>query len=32
METRAKTDWLNEPVSVYEVHLGSWLRGPTTSR
>jgi 1,4-alpha-glucan branching enzyme len=28
METRAKTDWLRRPVSVYEVHLESWLRGP----
>ena len=28
MEARAKTDWLKSPVSVYEVHLESWLRGP----
>ena len=28
MEARAKTDWLQEPVSIYEVHLESWLRGP----
>ncbi len=28
MEARAKTDWLKIPVSVYEVHLESWLRGP----
>ena len=28
METRAKTDWLRSPVSIYEVHLESWLRGP----
>ncbi|HEV3201119.1 MAG TPA: 1,4-alpha-glucan branching protein GlgB [Bryobacteraceae bacterium] len=28
METRAKTDWLKSPVSIYEVHLESWLRGP----
>ena len=28
MEARAKKDYLREPVSVYEVHLGSWLRGP----
>ncbi len=28
METRAKTDWLRRAVSVYEVHLESWLRGP----
>ena len=23
-----KTDWLKSPVSIYEVHLESWLRGP----
>jgi len=28
METRAKTDWLKSPVTIYEVHLESWLRGP----
>ncbi len=28
MEQRARKDWLREPVSFYEVHLGSWLRGP----
>ncbi len=28
METRAKTDWLKRPISIYEVHLESWLRGP----
>jgi 1,4-alpha-glucan branching enzyme len=28
MEARGQTDWLNRPVSFYEVHLGSWLRGP----
>ncbi len=28
METRAGTDWLKSPVSIYEVHLESWLRGP----
>ncbi len=27
MERRARTNPLREPVSVYEVHLGSWLRG-----
>ena len=27
MEARAKKDQLKEPVSIYEVHLGSWLRG-----
>jgi 1,4-alpha-glucan branching enzyme len=28
MESRAAKDWLHAPVSVYEVHLESWLRGP----
>jgi 1,4-alpha-glucan branching enzyme len=28
MESRAKKNYLKEPVSIYEVHLGSWLRGP----
>ena len=28
LEQRAQKDWLREPVSFYEVHLGSWLRGP----
>jgi 1,4-alpha-glucan branching enzyme len=31
MESRAHKDALKEPVSVYEVHLGSWLRGPNNS-
>jgi 1,4-alpha-glucan branching enzyme len=26
LERRAKTDWLRVPVSIYEVHLGSWKR------
>ncbi len=26
MTKREKTDWLKQPVSVYEVHLGSWRR------
>ena len=26
MEYRAKNDWLSAPVSIYEVHLGSWRR------
>ena len=26
MAKREKTDWLKQPVSVYEVHLGSWRR------
>ncbi|MGH9611692.1 MAG: 1,4-alpha-glucan branching protein GlgB [Bryobacteraceae bacterium] len=28
MDDRARKDYLKEPVSTYEVHLGSWLRGP----
>ena len=28
METRAHADLLKSPVSIYEVHLESWLRGP----
>ena len=28
MEARADTDWLKSPISIYEVHLESWLRGP----
>ena len=28
MESRSKKNQLKEPVSVYEVHLESWLRGP----
>ena len=28
MEARAKKDLLREPVSIYEVHLESWLRKP----
>ncbi|MBI5388213.1 MAG: 1,4-alpha-glucan branching protein GlgB [Verrucomicrobia bacterium] len=28
MEARARTDWLKQPVLVYEVHLGSWRRNP----
>ena len=27
MENRPKVDWHKSPVSVYEVHLGSWQRG-----
>ena len=28
MDSRAATDWLKAPISIYEVHLESWLRGP----
>ena len=28
MQARAKREWLAEPISVYEVHLGSWRRVP----
>ena len=28
MEARGKIDWLKSPISTYEVHLESWLRGP----
>lgn len=28
MKERAATNWLDKPMSVYEVHLGSWKRGP----
>ncbi len=28
MEDRVKTDLLKSPVSVYEIHLESWLKGP----
>jgi len=27
MDSRSRRDLLTEPVSIYEVHLGSWLRG-----
>jgi 1,4-alpha-glucan branching enzyme len=28
LEKRQKWDWLHSPMSIYEVHLGSWQRGP----
>jgi 1,4-alpha-glucan branching enzyme len=28
LEHRAQRDWLHAPMSIYEVHLGSWWRGP----
>jgi 1,4-alpha-glucan branching enzyme len=27
-KVRAQTDWQHRPMSVYEVHLGSWRKGP----
>jgi 1,4-alpha-glucan branching enzyme len=29
MRERSERDWLHEPISIYEVHLGSWRRTPT---
>ncbi len=28
IEKRKKADWLHTPMSIYEVHLGSWQQGP----
>jgi len=28
MEMRSKKNWLESPLSIYEVHLGSWMRFP----
>jgi 1,4-alpha-glucan branching enzyme len=28
IEQRRSMDWLHQPVSIYEVHLGSWRTGP----
>jgi 1,4-alpha-glucan branching enzyme len=28
IEKRKNTDWLEQPISIYEVHLGSWRRSP----
>jgi len=28
LDQRAEWDWLHSPLSIYEVHLGSWQRGP----
>jgi 1,4-alpha-glucan branching enzyme len=27
VEQRTQSDWLHQPMSIYEVHLGSWRRG-----
>jgi 1,4-alpha-glucan branching enzyme len=29
LRSRGERQWLKEPVSIYEVHLESWMRGPT---
>jgi len=29
MHSRAKRNWMHAPMSIYEVHLGSWRREPT---
>ncbi len=31
MRSRAQRQWLREPISIYEVHLESWMRGPGNS-
>mgnify|MGYP001039832891 CR=1 FL=1 len=28
MKMRSKKNWLDSPISIYEVHLGSWMRVP----
>ena len=30
LEARAARDWLHSPMSIYEVHAGSWRRRTTT--
>jgi 1,4-alpha-glucan branching enzyme len=32
LEARAKREWLREPISIYEVHLESWLQGPNGAK
>ncbi|MFO7592602.1 MAG: 1,4-alpha-glucan branching protein GlgB [Pseudomonadota bacterium] len=29
MQQRSRQDWLHSPMSIYEVHLGSWQRSPS---
>ena len=31
MQARPSHQWFREPVSIYEVHLESWMRPPTTT-
>lgn len=31
MEKRKEKNWFESPISTYEVHLGSWMRGPEDS-
>ena len=32
IEHRGKTDWLKQPMSIYEVHLESWMRDAETGK
>jgi 1,4-alpha-glucan branching enzyme len=32
LESRAQTNWFDAPISIYEVHLGSWKRVPEEGR
>ncbi len=32
MQTRREKNWLCEPISIYELHLGSWRRNPSDNR
>ncbi len=32
MKRRGLNPWLREPISIYEVHAESWMRGPAASR
>ena len=31
LQARARRDWLSAPMSIYEMHLGSWMRHPDRS-